>query len=523
MTGTSENRDWLLVFDVGTQSVRAAVIDLAGNICKLIKTPIDPYFSLQPGWAEQDPGYYWKNFAVTARKLLNSDDVQMERIAGVSLTCQRTTMINLDKDGVPLRPAILWLDQRKADDTYRISPLIRWGLKIIGQNELVEKAVRECKSNWIQDHEPEIWGKTEKFLFLSGFLTHRLTGEYRDSAGNMVGYLPFNYKRQTWSKAHDMRWKLFQMDPSILPGLVKPGAVLGHITPEASRETGIPQNLPMIAAGTDKACEVLGAACLTPDTACLSYGTTATINTANEKYVQIRPFAPAYPSAVPDAYNTEVMVYRGFWLVSWFKEQFGLREMQIASKRDMAPEALFDELIENIPPGSMGLMLQPYWSPGMNTDADAKGAIIGFGDVHTRAHIYRSILEGLGYALKDGMLALEKKNKVKIKYLRISGGGSQSDAAMQITADIFNLPAQRPHTYETSALGAAIDAAVGLKLHADFPSAVREMVRITDVFEPIPKNRDLYAELFERVYLKMYGRLKPIYNEIRRITGYPAL
>ncbi|MCD6295253.1 MAG: FAD-dependent oxidoreductase [Deltaproteobacteria bacterium] len=251
--------------------------------------------------------------------------------------------------------------------------------------------------------------------------------------------------------------------------------------------------------------------------------TTATVNTANEKYVQIRPFAPAYPSAVPDVYNTEVMVYRGFWLVNWFKEQFGLREMQMAKKRNTATEALFDELIENIPPGSMGLMLQPYWSPGMNTDADAKGAIIGFGDVHTRGHIYRSILEGLGYALKDGMLALQKKNKVKIKCLRVSGGGSQSNAAMQITADIFNLPAQRPHTYETSALGAAIDAAVGLKLHTDFPSAVREMTRITDVFEPIPGNRDLYRELFERVYLKMYGRLKPIYNEIRDITGYPNL
>ena len=94
---------------------------------------------------------------------------------------------------------------------------------------------------------------------------------------------------------------------------------------------------------------------------------------------------------------------------------------------------------------------------------------------------------------------------------------------MQITADIFNLPAQRPHTFETSALGAAIDAAVGLRLHGDFPSAVREMTRITDVFEPIPENRDLYAELFERVYRKMYGRLKGIYNEIRDITGYPSL
>jgi len=523
MSNFSENRDRLLVFDVGTQSVRAAVIDLAGNICKLIKTPIDPYFSPQPGWAEQEPDYFWKNLADTAQKLLRADEVQVERIAGVSLTCQRTTMVNLDQNGNPLRPAILWLDQRKADDSRRISPLIRWGLKAVGQHILVEKAVRESKSNWIQDHEPEIWEKTDKFLFLSGFLTHRLTGEYRDSCGNMVGYLPFNFKRQTWSKPRDMRWKLFEMDPSVLPDLVKPGAVLGLVSSVASRETGIPKGLPVIAAGTDKACEVLGAACLSPDVACLSYGTTATINTANEKYVQIRPFAPAYPSAVPDAYNTEVMVYRGFWLVSWFKEQFGLREMQLARKRNMAPEALFDELIENIPPGSMGLTLQPYWSPGMNTDADAKGAIIGFGDVHTRSHIYRSILEGLGYALKDGLLALQKKNKVNINCLRVSGGGSQSDAAMQITADIFNLPAQRPHTYETSALGAAIDAAVGLKLHGDFPTAVREMTRITDVFEPIPKNRDLYEALFERVYLKMYCRLKPIYNEIRDITGYPAL
>ena len=523
MSTPVKNQAWILVFDAGTQSVRGAVVDLRGNIIKIVKTPIEPYFSHKPGWAEQEPDYYWENLAATARKLLGSKEVQVERIAGVSLTCQRATMINLDKNGKPLRPAILWLDQRKAENGNRIPPLIGWGLKAINKHGIVENAVRECKSNWIQEHEPEIWDKTEKFLLLSGFLTHRLTGEYRDSSGNMVGYLPFDYKKQRWSKPHDMRWKLFPMDPSVLPTLVKPAELLGHVTSRACEETGIPKGLPVIAAGTDKACEVLGAGCLSPEVACLSYGTTATVNTANEKYVQVRAFTPTYPSALPGAYNTEVMVYRGFWLVSWFKEQFGLREMQIASKRNIAPEALFDELIENIPPGSMGLTLQPYWSPGTNTDADVKGAIIGFGDVHTRAHIYRSILEGLGYALKDGMLALQKKNKVKINCLRVSGGGSQSDAAMQITADIFDLPAQRPHTYETSALGAAIDAAVGLGLHSDFPTAVREMTRITDVFEPIPKNRDLYHELFERVYLKIYGRLQPIYNEIRRITGYPAL
>ncbi len=117
----------------------------------------------------------------------------------------------------------------------------------------------------------------------------------------------------------------------------------------------------------------------------------------------------------------------------------------------------------------MGLMLQPYWSPGLKLPGpEAKGAIIGFGDVHTRAHIYRSMLEGLAFALLEGKERTEKRSGVKVTELRVSGGGSQSDGAMQLTADIFNLPTSRPHIYETSGVGAAMDAAVGLGLHRDF-------------------------------------------------------
>jgi sugar (pentulose or hexulose) kinase len=516
-------REQILVFDMGTQSVRAALIDPRGAILHMVKMPFEPYFSRHPGWAEQEPDFYWQNLAAASRRLLQAEGVAVDRIAGVTVTSQRATMVNLDRDGKPLRPAILWLDQRKADMGDHLAPLVKGALKALQQYGVVEKAVRECKSNWLRQHQPEVWAKTRKFLLLSGFLVHRLTGEYRDSAGSTVGYLPFDFKRQGWAGPRDLKWKFFPMDPALLPELVPPASLLGHITRQAAEDTGIPPGLPVIAAATDKACEVLGAGCQSPETACLSYGTTATVNTANARYVEIKPFVPPYPSALPGAYNTEVMVYRGFWMVSWFKKEFGLREQQLARESGIAPEALFDELIRDIPPGSMGLTLQPFWSPGINTDADAKGAIIGFGDVHTRAHIYRAILEGLAYGLKEGLLVLQKRNKVPITALRVSGGGSQSDAAMQITADIFGLPAQRPHTYETSALGAAIDAAVGLKLHPDFDSAIRAMTRVTDVFEPIPRNRDLYAELFERVYRRLYRRLKPIYNDIRKITGYPAM
>jgi sugar (pentulose or hexulose) kinase len=313
------------------------------------------------------------------------------------------------------------------------------------------------------------------------------------------------------------------MDPMLLPELVPPAGQLGEITPQAAEMTGIPAGLPLMAAAADKACEVIGAGCLEPHLGCLSYGTTATINTTHQKYIEVIPLIPPYPAAVPGRYSLEVQIYRGFWMVSWFKQEFAHREQRMAQEQGIQPEELFDELVKGVPPGSMGLTLQPYWSPGIKVPGpEAKGAIIGFGDVHTRAHLYRAILEGLAYALREGQERTERRSGVPITELRVAGGGSQSDAALQLTADIFGLPAARPHTYEASGLGAAIDAAVGLGLHPDFGAAIREMTRVGRVFEPDPHHRDIYDGLYHRVYKEMYRRLKPLYEEIRQITGYPG-
>lgn len=512
----------ILVIDAGTQSIRAAMVDLHGTIREIVKTPIEPYYSLHPGWAEQDPDYYWKILCTTTRRLLDKTAFDKKAIQGLTVTTQRGTVINVDSQGRALRPAITWLDQRKADKQ-KWPPLhLAIVLKAINMYEAGIHTYRETESNWIRQHQPEIWKRTHKYLLLSGFFSYRLTGRFVESTGSVVGYLPFDYKKHTWMKKSSLTWGIFDYDTSYLPELVRPGELMGQISKKASKETGIPAGLPVIGAAADKACEVLGSGCLTPDVGCLSYGTTATVETTNTKYVEVVPFFPPYPSAVPGAYNTEVMIFRGYWMVSWFKKEFGLREEQLAKKRRIPPEALFDELIQSVPPGSMGLMLQPYWSPGVKIPGpEAKGAIVGFGDVHTRAHIYRAMLEGLAYALKEGAIRTEKRNGVKIERLRVSGGGSQSTSAMQMTADIFDLPVERPNTYETSALGAAIDAAVGLGLHSDFSSAVRSMTGMRDAFEPIPKNRNIYQDLYQRVYVKLYDRLKPLYDDIRDITGYP--
>jgi sugar (pentulose or hexulose) kinase len=294
------------------------------------------------------------------------------------------------------------------------------------------------------------------------------------------------------------------------------------ITPEAAKATGIPEDLPVIAAAADKACEVVGSGCVHPEIACLSYGTTATINVTLKKYTEVIPLIPPYPSAVPGAYSLETQIFRGYWMVSWFKREFGMNEERLAAQRGVETEELFDDLVNSVPPGSQGLMLQPYWSPGLKVPGpEAKGSIIGFGDVHTRAHFYRSILEGLAYALREGADRTTKRTHIPIEQIRVAGGGSQSPAAMQLTADIFGLPATRPHTYEASGLGAAMDGAVGMKLHPDFDAAVNEMCREGKSYDPIPENHKVYDDLYNRVYCRMYDRLKPLYDEIREITGYP--
>jgi len=515
--------DHILAIDNGTQSVRALVFDPRGSLVAMSRVEIEPYFSEQPGWAEQHPEYFWESLCHACQQLWQQAGVSKEALGGVALTTQRSTLVNVDRAGQPLRPAIVWLDQRRTERLKPVSGL--WGLAfaLVHMTETAAYLQAEAESNWIRTQQPEIWEQTFKYLFLSGYLTYRLTGRFVDSVGCQVGYVPFDYKGLCWASPRDWKWQAVPMDPAILPDLVPPTEPLGEISPQAAEMTGIPAGLPLIAAAADKACEVIGAGCLEPHLGCLSYGTTATINTTHQKYVEVIPLIPPYPSAVPGRYSLEIQIYRGYWMVSWFKDEFAHREQRIARKEGVEVEDLFDDLVAQVPPGSMGLTLQPYWSPGIKVPGpEAKGAIIGFGDVHTRAHLYRAILEGLAYALREGKERTEQRSRIPITELRVVGGGSKSDAALQLTADIFGLPAVRPHIYEASGLGAAIDAAVGLRLYSGFETAVAGMTRVGQTFEPNPGNREIYDGLYNCVYKEMYRQLKPLYEQIREITGYPS-
>lgn len=506
----------LLALDNGTQSVRALVFDPRGNLLAKQRVPIEPYYSTAPGLAEQDPEVFW-NAVCEACQGLWAQGVDKTSIAAVSVTTQRSTVINVDKNGQPLRPAIVWLDKRRTQGLPPLGGLWGAAFKVAGASQTVAYLQAEAEANWIRTQQPEIWKATHKYLFLSGYLTYRLTGKFVDSVACQVGYIPFDYKAQTWCKPWDWKWQAVPMDKAILPDLVPVGKPLGVVSAEASAATGLPEGLTLIAAAADKATEVLGAGCLDPHIGCLSYGSAATINTTHKRYIEVIPLIPPYPAAVPGAYSFEIQIYRGYWMVTWFKQEFGLREQGLAEARGVEPEVLFDELVRGVPPGSEGLVLQPFWSPGLRFPGpEARGAVIGFSDAHTRAHLYRAILEGLAYALREGAERTARRSGIPITELRVAGGGSQSEAAMQLTADIFGLPASRPHVYEASGLGAAMDAAVGVGLHPDFETAIREMTRRGATFEPDAKTHARYDELYQGVYKQMYKRLQPLYQVMKK-------
>ena len=510
----------ILSIDCGTQSLRTLLFSSTGELLDRVQIPYEPYYSVRPGWTEQDPEVFWESFLSACRQLGKNSPDLFKKITGIGVTTQRASMINVDSHGKPLRPAIIWLDQRKANEDIRFGSFIKPVLKLIGLEKTISKLYTDGKCNWIRQNQPEIWAKTHKYLQVSGFLNFRLTGEFKDSAASQIGHIPFNYKKMRWCNPFEPASLIFPIEKEKLPETVMPGELIGMITEKVSRQTGLKEGIPVIACGSDKGCETIGMGVLDTRMASLSFGTTATVQTTTKKYFEPISFMPPYPAPIPGYFNPEIEIFRGYWMITWFKNEFAHKEVTKAEQNGTIPEVELDNLLKQSPPGSMGLIVQPYWGPGLD-HPDGKGAMIGFGDVHTKAHVYRAVIEGLGYALLDGLHRIEKKGKIKFTKVSVSGGASQSDEICQISADIFNLPLVRGKTTETSGLGAAIVTASGAGIHASIEEAMGKMVHYDTEFKPDPANVELYAKLYKKVYQKVYKSLRPLYRNIRDITGYP--
>jgi sugar (pentulose or hexulose) kinase len=338
-----------------------------------------------------------------------------------------------------------------------------------------------------------------------------------DARASVIGHLPYDSKIRSWMAPSDFRRAIFSITAEKQFALKETTCVLGLISDTAAAESGIPKGLPLIACGSDKGCETLGLSCLEDYKAALSFGTTATVQLSTRRYLEPLPYLPPYPAVVPGYYNPEIEIYRGYWLLSWFKREFAGREEMEARGRGISTEELLDQGLRSIKPGCEGLVMQPYFSPGIDMPY-AQGSIIGFSDVHTRLHLYRSSIEGINFALMDGMRTMEKRGKLKVRELYVAGGGSRSDEVCRITASMFGLPVYRTQTNEATGIGAAMAAFVSLRIFRSWEEGISSMVHIKDSFEPNREDHDIYEELYEKIYEKIFGKLSPLYRELSEIV-----
>ncbi len=511
------NERYVLTIDYGTQSVRAMIFDQFGNDYGKVKVAFKPYYSKQVGWAEQKPEVYWQKLCEATNGLKAKVGELWNKVEAVALTTIRDTVVIVDKDIKPLRDVILWLDQREsANPEKAISAPLKALLKSVKMYETALMQRRTAACNWVHQNEPDVWNKMYKYLLFSGYMTYLLTGVVKDSVANQIGHIPFDYKNKKWQGPHALTSPLFDVTAEYMPDLVQPGEIIGRITKQAAADTGIPEGLPLVAAGSDKGCETLGAGCVDSTGASLSFGTTATVQMTTDSYIEPEMFVPSYPAVLPGKHNPEIEIYRGYWMLSWFKAEFAQKEEEEAAKLGISAEELLNRHLKDIPPGCEGLVLQPYWSPGIR-HPNARGAILGFADCHTRAHVYRAIIEGIGFGLYDGLLAIQKKTKIKVKFLSVSGGGSQSDEICQITANLMGVPVRRVQTYETSSLGAAIVAFKGIGVYASFKDAADKMIRTSSEFTPDYAEHKFYHKMYHKVYKEIYPNNKKIYDEIKKL------
>ncbi len=491
----------ILTFDLGTQSMKALLMDKAGNT--VLKSHVTYDYPCIPtdvrGKAEQEPDFYYDRLCEAGRLLKEKDEKNLfSRVIAVTITCIRDTALILDKDHKPLRNIIVWMDERRAKGNPKPPFLHKLLFASVGMTETIKLLYKNAFCNWIMEEEPELWAKTDKFVMISSYMNYKLTGELRDGAANQVGHIPFDYRNRRWMKK-GLSKCVADIPLEKLVDLVDSPGVVGYINDETSERTGIPKGLPVISTATDKACEALGLSVMTEDKAAISLGTASTIQFCSPHFFEPCPFLPSYPSVMPGFYNGEYQLYRGYWILTWFIKNFCSEEVCLAKERGVSVESILDSMLDQVPPGSGGLVLTPHLSPG-NNNPFAKGVLMGLSDYHTKAHMYRAIIEGIDLELYHAMLRMEKRSGQSIKELYIAGGGSVSDSVVQICCDVFGLPVKRVQTSEASSLGSSIGAFMAMGEFGSYRDAVKSMVHDKDVFTPNMENHKIYLDLYNDVY-----------------------
>jgi len=470
---------YLIGIDNGSQSTKVSVFDKHGSVVCTGTEPLRPSHTPRPGVVEHPDDDLWTSLGKASRLAMQAFPGDVADIAGVGLCTIRFCRVLLKSDGTLARPVMSWMDER-----------------VSRPYEHEDSAVSYVTTS-------------------SGYISHRMTGRLKDTAGNYQGMWPISTDRWEWLR-DDEEFAKFGIPREMLFELVMPGDVLGHVTDDASRHTGIPVGLPVLAASNDKAVEALGCGLRSPDTLLVSLGTFITsMTTGRENLVGASSFWSNFAS-VPRRYLYEsVGIRRGMWTVSWWRDLLGEEARTVAAALGMTVDSYLDLQAATVPAGSDGLMVTLDWL----APADApfrKGSILGFDVRHGPFHVYRAILEGIALTMYRLGMAMGTELGDAFSRIAVSGGGSTSDLFMQILADVFGVETHRNKVNDAAGLGSAICAAVGQGLYGSFDEAVENMVSWDRAFAPAPENHDLYRQM-SVFYDEIHSRLDGVFEESYRL------
>lgn len=497
----------LLGIDVSTTGSKALVVNRHGDVVGSATTP-HRMTSPRPLWSEQEPEDWWRAVAASIRQALVQASVSADAVSAIGLTGQMHGLVLLDERNAPLRPAILWNDQRCADECDEIRERIsRQRLIRITGNEALT-GLTAPKLVWVKNHEPEIFACARHVLLPKDFIRLKLTGALAMDKADGSGTMLFDLEKRNWSAEV---LEALGIPSEWLPPTFEGPDVTGEVSSEAAEATGLRIGTPVVAGGGDQAAQAVGVGAIRSGTVALTLGTSGVVFAPTEScLIEREGRLHAFCHAVPDRWHLMGVMLSAAGSLQWHRDT-------------LAPDASFDELMFEAaaaPPGCEGLIFLPYLS-GERTPYPnplARGAWVGLTLRHKRRHLTRSVLEGVAFGLKDCFALIQDSGLAAIEQVRISGGGAKSALWRQIIADVLGAELVTVNTIEGAAYGAAILAGVGCGAWPDVDTACSNVIRIVEQVSPDPERMQLYGLVHDQ-YKRLYPALRPAFSTLASIEA----
>ncbi len=489
--------DLVVGIDSSTTATKAIAFDADGRAVAEGRAAV-PLSNPKPGWFEQEVSD-WTGAATKALKQLTRK-IDARRIAAVSISNQRESFAQFDETGKALRPGTLWLDERAHQEVKDLSAEL--GADEIHRISGIPADVTPClyRCRWLSTHMPKVWGKTAKTAEVHGVLTHFLTGRWATSIASADPMGLLDVRSFDWS---DTLLSAARLTREQLPLLYASGEIMGEVTAEAAKLTGLRAGTPVAAGGGDGQCAGTGANNFLKGRAYVNLGTAAVSGSYGESYAIDRSFR-SLVAVGERGFSFETAIRTGTFLVNWMVER-------LFNTNPATSPRIFAELeseARKVPIGSNGLVLVPYWSGCMTPywDTAARGVIAGLSGNHKRGDVYRALLEGV--ALEQTMMTNQVAEATSpITHFAAVGGGSKSDLWCQILADASGRDVKRLETAEASALGAAMAAAKAAGWFKTISGAASAMSgKPSKSFRPRAKDHKRYQELLA-IYIELWPKL----------------